>query len=202
MAYVLVRSIVTGLAKDRPARGRAARLVFGIAGTVVLLLTAGFTVTAVKAWFGNVLDPSGRIHTDASVFISESFPGDYDAVNFLNANVAGEAVILEAPGESYSDSGRISVATGLSAVVGWRVHEWLWRGNPDEVALRMEDCGEMYTSKDRERVWELLDKYGVDYIYIGDLERSEYPDLNLSLLCSMGETIYKDDWGTMIIRVS
>lgn len=201
MAYILVRSLVTGLAKGVSAPGRAARLIPGAAGTLILLLSAGYTGTAVQAWFGNVLDPSGRIHTDASVFVSESFPGDYEAVNFLNANVAGEAVILEAPGESYSDSGRISVATGLSAVVGWRVHEWLWRGNPDEVARRMEDCEEMYTSADEERVRELLDRYGVDYIYIGDLERSTYPELNVSLLSRMGETIYQDDWGTRIIRV-
>ncbi|MCR5295245.1 MAG: hypothetical protein K6E30_08780 [Lachnospiraceae bacterium] len=192
MGYTLVRLLRT---REALFRGLA------LAGGFLLLLTSGYTVKAVGAWFGNIFDLSLRVSTDASVFVSTRFYRDYEAVNWLNSNVEGQPVILEAPGDSYSDYGRISVATGLPTVLGWYVHEWLWRGDTAALNERREDIEKIYTSLDENEVRALLKKYDVSYIYIGTLEREKYPELNGGLLLGLGETVWSDGETTFIVKV-
>lgn len=196
------RSMAQEIGEPAKQRGGTVSLVLGSVGIALLLLTAGYTGKSVSDWFGNIFDPSMRIHTDASVFVSESFPSDFEAINWLNSNVSGQPAILEAPGDSYSDYERVSVATGLPTVLGWRVHEWLWRENLDAVDERAADCETMYTSTDKAEVRRLLTKYGVQYVYIGVLEREKYPDLNDKLLQSLGKVVYSNGVDTYILEVA
>ncbi|MDO5702277.1 MAG: DUF2298 domain-containing protein [Lachnospiraceae bacterium] len=184
-----------------PAAGRRAAL-FGICMSVMVAVTGTYTVTAVRSWFGDVTDPSNRISTDASVFISEYYPEDLEAVCWINSHISGQPVILEAPGDSYSDSCRISVATGLPTVVGWYVHEWLWRNDPDSVYMRKTDCDAIYGAKDAADAGALLEKYGVNYIYIGGLEREIYPDMDEKLLRGLGKVVFEDGDGTCFIELT
>jgi hypothetical protein len=41
---------------------------------------------------------------------------------------AGRPTIVEAVGESYTYAARMSANTGVPALLGWPMHEWLWRG--------------------------------------------------------------------------
>ena len=128
-------------------------------------------------------------------------PSDYEACNWLNENVEGNAVILEATGDSYSDYGRISVITGLQNVLGWYVHEWLWRSEPTVLDKRKADIETIYTSTDEYQVRELIEQYGIEYIYVGDLEYEKYTNLNDSMLKSLGEKVFS--FGkTYIVKVS
>ena len=111
-------------------------------------------------------------------------------------------MVLEAPGDSYTDYQRVSVATGLPTVLGWYVHEWLWRNDTDSLNVRAADCQTIYTSQDEETVRQLIDKYNISYIYIGQLERQKYPDLNDSLLQSLGQVAYSDGETTYIMRTA
>ena len=188
--------------KKRRSIGNTVSIVLGSAGIALLLLMAGYTVQSVHDWFGNVLNPSQRIHTDASVFVAEFFETDFEAVNWLNSNVSGQPTILEAPGDSYTDYERVSVATGLPTVIGWKVHEWLWRENVENVDERIADCDTIYTSGSRDEVKALLDKYDISYIYIGTLERERYPDLKDKLLQSFGNVVYSNGVDTYIIEVT
>ncbi len=185
MGYVLIRGLM--------ARGAAK--IAASAGVVILLLMTGYTGSGVQRWFGNIFDLSGRTSPDASVFICDEFPDDYGAVNWLNTEVGGQPVILEAPGDSYSDYCRVSVSTGLPTPAGWFVHEWLWRNGYDGISERTADAEEMYTSRDADRVRELLDKYDVAYIYVGKLEREKYEYLNEPGIRSLGEVVYSEGSG-------
>lgn len=50
----------------------------------------------------------------------------YQAYIWLNKNVKGQPVVLEACGDSYQNyDNRVSAMTGLPTVLGWYVHEWL-----------------------------------------------------------------------------
>ncbi len=170
-------------------------------GAAVLLLTAGYTIKGTHDWFGNIFDPDLRIHTDASVFVSEYFPSDFEAINYMNSSIEGQPTILEAPGDSYTDYERVSVATGLPTVAGWRVHEWLWRGQIVELDERIGDCDLIYTSQDVELVRALIEKYGISYIYVGNLERERYPELNEDVLAGLGKNVFSDGEGTYILKV-
>jgi YYY domain-containing protein len=101
-------------------------------------------------------------------------PGDYEAVVWLRENVEGTPVILEAVGGQYSNFGRISAGTGLPTVLGWAGHEYQWRGNTPEPAIREPIVQEIYSSLDINSAGGLLDEYDVRYIVVGGLERETY----------------------------
>ncbi|MFH1841139.1 MAG: DUF2298 domain-containing protein [Candidatus Shapirobacteria bacterium] len=126
------------------------------------------------------------------------YPDDYQAILWLKKNVPGQPVILEAVGESYTDFGRASTFAGLPAVLGWRVHEWLWRGSWDLPGQRSEEAKEIYEGSDARKTRELLKKYHVQYIFIGQLETQQYPQIKLNKLFSLGKIIYSSGKTTIL----
>jgi uncharacterized membrane protein len=192
MGYILVRAA---------AYGKKALRIFASVGIVLLALTGGYVFAGCSAWFGNVFNASARVSTDASVFISEQYPTDYKAIRWLNENVTGQPVVLEANGDSYSDYERVSVSTGLPTVLGWYVHEWLWRNDTNELNQRTADIETIYTSEDINAVKSLIKRYNIEYIFIGQLEREKFGNLNDSLLQSIGSVAYSDGVTTYILKV-
>lgn len=163
---------------------------FTLITSILLLSTFWYSVVSVKAWYGDITKPKNYKGLDAIAFMKNSMPDDYEAVQWLNKNVKGTAVVLEANGDSYSDNERISMATGLSTVVGWYVHEWLWRGDTTDLDNRIADIETIYTSDDRYRVISLIEKYNIEYIYVGKLEQDKYEYINMDLLKSLGEIVF------------
>jgi uncharacterized membrane protein len=123
-------------------------------------------------------------------YLKKSYLDDYQAVVWLKQNVAGQPIIVEAVGESYTDYARVSSNTGLPTILGWRVHEWLWRGSFDEPAARTEVVREIYESKDLAKTKALLDKYQVVYIFVGNLEKEKYPQLQEEKFSQLGEIVF------------
>jgi len=86
--------------------------------------------------------------------------------------------VLEAPGGSYSPEGaeRISMSTGNPTLLGWDFHERQWRGNAYDklVAGRPEVIEKIYRYARPGELRQLLDQWGIDYVYIGGLERQKY----------------------------
>ena len=92
--------------------------------------------------------------------------------------------------------------TGLPTVLGWYVHEWLWRGDTQDLNMRSADVEQIYTSTDAAVVEELLNQYQVSYIFVGSKEREKYPALNEYVLQQMGQIVFQDETsGTYIIEV-
>src|SRR5581483_2380919 len=52
-------------------------------------------------------------------------------------------------------------------------------------AGRFEDVTELYKTSDMQRVDAIVRKYGIDYIYVGPLERSTYGDAALAKFQSL-----------------
>ena len=101
---------------------------------------------------------------------------DYEGVRWLQQNVDGSPVVLEGWTDQYRWGGRISVYTGLPSIVGWKWHQEQQRwGYRDKVGERVEDVDRIYSTPDASVALELLRKYGVEYVYVGQLERLYYP---------------------------
>jgi uncharacterized membrane protein len=116
----------------------------------------------------------GTIASDTGQTIQ--FDGDLDAIHWFQENVEGTPVIAEASIGPYRGSGsRFSIALGLPTVLGWARHEQQQRYYP-EIAQRDAEVRELYNSGSVARKQEIIDRYGIDYIIVGDVERySSWP---------------------------
>ncbi len=111
---------------------------------------------------------------DGFAFVRAWYPGDAQAIGWLNQHVQGSPVILEASAPvSYQWFGRVSVYTGLPDVLGWPDHVGEQRYNTQPLN-RVTDVGLLYTTSDTTQTLALLHLYHVRYIYVGELERQTY----------------------------
>jgi YYY domain-containing protein len=103
---------------------------------------------------------------------------DYAAIRWLQENVAGSPVIVEAHNPEYRWGSRISIYTGLPAVIGWNWHQRQQRGavlNADWVNPRIQEVSHFYTNPDSHAAYQFLLKYDVRYFIVGQLEAAYYP---------------------------
>lgn len=184
------------------AKQKAVKCLAGI-GLFFLLWTVGYFGNSVEAWYGNVLDVSGYEGLDAGNYLETDFPADAKAIRWLKENIEGSPVVLEANGDSYTGFERVSASTGLPTILGWYVHEWLWRNDVADLNQKSADVETIYTSAQAEEVKALLEAYDVSYIFVGSKEREKYGEkLNHETLQAMGETVFADpDSATYIIQV-
>ena len=134
---------------------------------------------------------------DGTANLAAANPDDWAAIAWLKNNVTGVPVILEAPGKSYNYEGRISAFSGFPAVLGWAYHEGQWRGNFDQQSLREPDIQTIYTTRSGDQALELLRKWGVKYVIVGETEINYIQQLcadpnracNLSLALSKFDTV-------------
>ncbi|MFP4466613.1 MAG: DUF2298 domain-containing protein [Candidatus Goldiibacteriota bacterium] len=106
---------------------------------------------------------------------------DWLVIKWINNNVEGNPVVLEAWGGQYTEYARISSFTGLPTVIGWPGHELQWRGSGDEAGRRQAVVNKIYETLDENEAMELIEKYNIEYVYVGPLEREKYnnsPGLN------------------------
>jgi len=165
-AYVLLREW-----RPQQLLGRG---LYGItAAAVALLLLAGL-VYPVTATLNRTNGLDNRTTLDGFAFLKNSRPGEYEAIQWLTTNVAGRPVIMEAIGGSFSEFGRVSAYTGLPTVLGWPGHENQWRGSFKPQGTREEDVDMAYSTTDVQAALAVLEKYQVEFVYVGPLERQKY----------------------------
>jgi len=100
--------------------------------------------------------------------------GEVEAVRYLRENAGEDTVMLEAVGGPYTAFGRVSSSTGVPTVLGWPGHELQWRGDDKAFQGREADVATVYSTTDAEEAKNLLDKYGVEYVYVGPREKEKY----------------------------
>ena len=157
----------------RPGWGR---YVVGVGCALLLAASLVYTVTAGYSRAGGF---RGRPTLDGLAYVRRHEPDEYAAIQWLNAHGAGNPVIVEAVGGSFTTFARISSRTGLPAVLGWSGHEYQWRGSGEEAGRREQDVDEIYSSQDFQRTLDLLEEYDVTYVYVGPLERGKYSAASL-----------------------
>ncbi len=120
-----------------------------------------------KPYLGWTLDDFERIERNN--------PDEAAAILWLKS--APDGVLVEAvpeAGGSYTEFARISEYTGLPAVLGWTGHENQWRGSYVPQGTRKDDIALLYNTPNWDTARDLLKKYNIKYVYIGDRERTTY----------------------------
>ncbi|MCR5250010.1 MAG: hypothetical protein K6E50_05335 [Lachnospiraceae bacterium] len=180
MCYVVGRFVL------RP--GTAGQRKWGIIAGVILILCCGYFLTALRMSAGDIRDRERYKGLRADEYLRREAPMDADAVFWARENIPSGSLLLEANGDSYTISNRVSVITGLPTVLGWHTHEWLWHNDLDPVDARSADVETMYLYADS----NLMHQYGVDYIFLGSCEYDKYGQMGMNdeELKALGDVVY------------
>ncbi len=100
---------------------------------------------------------------------------DYEAIIWMQENIQGSPVIVEASPTEYKFGSRYTVYTGLPGVVGWNYHQRQQRGPMSaEVWTRVDGIHNFYNTQDLQSACSFLAKYNVKYIIVGQMEKGMY----------------------------
>ncbi len=133
---------------------------------------------------------------DGLNWLRASAPGDVEAIAWLRDNAAGDAVILESFGPDYSGFGhaRISTFTGRPTVLGWAGHEVQWKHDPGS---RQQDIETLYTTTDAAEARRLIDRYGIEYVVVGPIERADHGEEGIPKWDDLGRRVFDRDGTTV-----
>jgi uncharacterized membrane protein len=120
-----------------------------------------------------------------------SFPllWDYQALMWLRENIHGSPVVAEgAQAPPYrSLRGRVATYTGLPIIIGYPWHQKQQRSflTVDLIGQRERDVNQLYSTPDPWSAKEILDRYDVSLVYLGDLERASYDPAGIEKFANM-----------------
>jgi len=142
--------------------------------SIIFVIHLIYPYFAIKSFYGS----DQYLGLNGLNYLKTLYPDNFAAINWINKNISGQPIMLEAAGDSYTTFNQISSATGLPTVEGWIVHEWLWRGGYSQPAARQQDVATVYESQDLDKIKKVLEKYKVQYIFVGAKEFEKYPKLD------------------------
>ena len=196
--YALVSGYVFYKVRILLLKSKILNYFYGLLFSLIFCIHMIYPYFAIKSFYGNLQNYKGLWGLN---YLKNDFPDNFIAINWINKNISGQPVILEAVGDSYTTFNQVSVATGLPTVEGWIVHEWLWRGGYDKPKLRQDDVESIYESEDINRLKQLIQKYNIKYIFIGDKEYEKYPSLNENNFKKIGGQIIFQSGKTKIYQL-
>jgi uncharacterized membrane protein len=164
------------------------RNTYQIGVTALLTGTFLFTITATSDKIVDRMAPDAPRTLDSMTFMKYArhwdgqdmeLSEDYNAIRWMQDNVQGSPVIVEANCTEYRWCTRFTIYTGLPGVVGWNFHQRQQRAlvPPNLITDRVVEIGLFYTTMDIDSALMFLKKYQVKYIVVGQLERNIYPPI-------------------------
>ena len=131
---------------------------------------------------------------------------DYKAIQWMQDHVEGSPTIVEAHATEYKWGNRFTIYTGLPGVVGWNWHQRQQRAVvPSEwITDRVRAIADFYNTTRPQETRAFLERYDVQYIIVGQLERAYYEEAGLDKFPSwngeLWEEVYRDG-ETVIYKV-
>lgn len=171
LGIVLGTTVILVLAQEwkRP------KFLLPMSGVVILMIAClAIPITSVISQLSSNVAP---LTIDSRKHLSRSDPDLAEALDWIDENVGGGEILLEAPGLSYHvGHNRFSSLAGQPTLHGWGGHEMQWRGSSySEMAQgRMEAADKIYKSGNPEQVDQALDKWNIAYVVVGPHEREKY----------------------------
>jgi uncharacterized membrane protein len=150
------------------------RWVFVVVFALVLGMAMVYAPLAFVTKTNHPLMRVNELTLDASAHLNLSSPDDAAAIAWLQSAPPG--TVVEAVGGQYSEFARAGTYSGQPTVLGWPGHEGQWRGGGEEMGSREDDIRLLYQTNSWDEAKAILDKYGIKYVYVGNLERARYND--------------------------
>jgi uncharacterized membrane protein len=120
--------------------------------------------------------PPGGPTLDGLSFLS---PDERAAVRWLSGQNGpnGRVVIAEGLGNEYDPSSAgMATFSGTATLLGWAGHELQWRGPLPDIGARQGDLAALYRDAPIDQLHSILDRDGVQYVVVSDVERRVYGD--------------------------
>ncbi|MFC7045166.1 DUF2298 domain-containing protein [Halobacteriaceae archaeon GCM10025711] len=171
-AGVALAAVVTRRETPLPVSGDARR---ALGATFAAVLVVSLSLYGGLA-LAKHTEAAGPATLDALRYTHDDWPGspgEGEAIEWVN-DLEGQPHIASAPTwEVYGWGNPASSMTGVPTVVGW-AHERIYRGG-DAYGDRVTDVKALYTGDRRTREI-IVEKYDVEYIWVGPIERERYDD--------------------------
>jgi uncharacterized membrane protein len=180
---------------------RSARLWSKSAAGIATVLIVVALYYPVSASFSKTNGFVAKPTLDGLSYVALSSQPERKAIEWISDNTAADDRLVEAVGGGYSEFGRISSATGRATVIGWEGHEHQWRGTREPFEGRAADVETLYKTDDLIEASALLDRYDIDYVYLGARERGEYGPANFDKFDQLGDRVFEFD-STVIFKIS
>jgi YYY domain-containing protein len=167
----LLLGLAVAYAMVRAGEKTVARKLLTGGGLVLLLASVTYPIQAAAtkmSWSARRLTLDGLVHLR---------PDEREAIRWIRRNTPADAIILQAPGDSYrADQCRLSAATGRATLLGWQGHEQQWRGVTYGALTqgRLDAATTLYRDGAGAAIRKQIERYSIDYIYIGPEERRRY----------------------------
>ena len=168
--YVLAVAVALLLAARLQVTRRRVRLALLPLAAVAAV---GLPLAVWQAW-RYPRTPSPRPTLDGRAYVAQRDPQSWRVIRALEAVAGPTDAVAEAAGASYAEFTRVAMHTGVPTVVGWEFH-LIQRGQSrDEIRARFADLERLYRLPGAPEAREVLDRLGVRWIAVTDLERRTY----------------------------
>ncbi len=180
--------------------GRPVKIVAVTAATALGLALAVYPIEGVASQSPSMAASPGL---DGLAYLKQADTADYQAIMYIRDHIPEDAVIAEADGSAVAGNpgftcsaeywtcpppntfSRISALTGRPTIISWPAsHEALWQGAYGSdasslaaqqlLARRETDVRSLYTTSDPAKAKAILQRYQVNYVYVGPLEQTTY----------------------------
>jgi YYY domain-containing protein len=194
--FLILRSVLL----DWPAKLKSLWLI-GL--TVLLMSVSLFPITATIDKISDRMVDDVPITLDGMAYMqtakysegdnSMDLDQDYQGILWMQKNVFGSPVILEANVPEYRWGTRYTVYTGLPGVIGWNWHQRQQRAilPSNWVTDRIDEVQRFYQTIDIEEAKGFIEKYQVKYIIVGQLEKIVYPGAGLAKFQTLDGVLWK-----------
>lgn len=110
-------------------------------------------------------------------YLQAEQPQKLEVLKWVEDNIQGQPLVLQAPGDSYTTQSWFSSYSGLPSVLGWASHEWGWRYSSQQwsvISQRIDSLEKLYQSDNAEEMRQLAFKFNAGYLLIGPEEAAKY----------------------------
>jgi YYY domain-containing protein len=188
---------------------------FQTVGGILLLCAMMFTVTATSDKIRDRMAEGVPLTLDSITYMQYSkfwdgvemnLKEDYNAIRWLQDNVKGSPVTVEASIPEYRWGTRMTIYTGLPTVLGWNWHQRQQRAIlPDSwIFQRSDEIKNFYLTSDMVVTRNFIEKYDVKYIIVGQNERQYFPGPGLDKFPALDGQMWNkvfEDGNTVIYEV-